>query len=69
MCFSMCNSPAHDVFEVRIKKEITDKVNEVKYLGIILDKSLKFDSQVKYICNKVRPNLRHIKLQNCTCMQ
>ena len=25
-------------------------MNKVKYLSIILDKNLKFDSQVKYIC-------------------
>ena len=35
------------LLEVRIKKEITDVVNEVKYLGFILDKNWKFDSQVK----------------------
>ncbi len=57
ICFSMHNRPEHDVFEVMINEEITDVVDEVKYRGIILDKHLKFDSQVKYICNKVRPNL------------
>ena len=29
----------------------------VKYLGILLDNNLKFDSQVKLICKKVGPNL------------
>ena len=36
-------------------------VNKVKYRGIILDKNLKFDSQVKYICKKVRPNLNCLR--------
>ena len=53
----MRNRPDHEVFQVRIKEEITEVVNEVKYLGIILDKHFKFDSQIKYICNKVKPNL------------
>ena len=57
LCFSVHNRPDHEVFQVRIKEEITEVVNEVKYLGIIIDKHLKFDSQVKYICNKIKPNL------------
>ena len=39
-------------------------MGEVKYLGIILDKNLKFEKQVKHICKKVKPNLncfRHIR--------
>ncbi len=37
-------------------------MNEVKYLGIILDKNLTFDSQVKNICKKVNMHL------NCFCI-
>lgn len=43
ICFSMRNRPDHDVFEVRIKDKIIEVVSEVKYLGIILDKCLKFE--------------------------
>ncbi len=62
MCFSIRNRPARDVFEVRLKNEVIEVVNEVMYLDIILDKNLKFDSQVKNICKKLKPNL------NCFCI-
>lgn len=57
MCFSIRNRPLSDIFEVQIKKEVIEVVNEVKYLGIILDNNLKFDNHVKYICKKVKPNI------------
>ena len=60
ICFSIRNRPDHEVFQVRIKEEITEVVNEVKYLGIILEKHLK--CQVKYICSKVKPNLNCFRL-------
>ncbi len=41
-----------DAFEVWIKNEVIEVVNEVKDLGIILHKNLKCDSQVKKICKK-----------------
>ena len=43
MCISIRNRPVNDLFEVKIKNEIITVVNEVKYLGIILDKNVKFD--------------------------
>lgn len=63
--------PVNELFDVRIKNEIIDVVNEVKYLGIILDKNVKFDRQVMHICKKVRPNLNRFcfirrDLSNCT---
>lgn len=61
MCMSIRNKPVNDLFEAKIKNEITTEVNEVKYLGIILDKNLKFDKQVQYICKKVKPNLNSFR--------
>uniref|UniRef100_A0A8C6PUA8 Reverse transcriptase domain-containing protein n=1 Tax=Nothobranchius furzeri TaxID=105023 RepID=A0A8C6PUA8_NOTFU len=57
ICFSMRNRPDQELFQVRIKEEIIEVRSDVKYLGIILDKHLKFDSQVKHVCNKVKTNL------------
>ena len=57
MCISIHKRPVNDLFEVKIKNEIITVVNEVKYLGIILDKNVKFDKQVHHICKKVKPNL------------
>lgn len=37
MCFSIRNRPARDVFKVWIKNELTEAVNEVKYLGILTE--------------------------------
>ncbi len=37
MCFSVRNRPARDVFKVWIKNELTEAVNEVKYLGILTE--------------------------------
>lgn len=47
MCFSMCNRPGNDAFDVRIKCEEIDAVNEFKHLGIILEKNL---SNLDCIC-------------------
>jgi hypothetical protein len=57
MCFSIRNRPINDVFEVLIKNELIESVNEVKYLGIIRDKNLKFVTQIKYVAKKVKLNL------------
>ena len=57
MCFSIRNRPITDVFEVRIKNELIESVNEVKYLGIILDQNLKFVTQIKYVAKKAKLNL------------
>ena len=64
MCISIRNRPGTDPFKVKIKNETISELSEVKYLGIILDKNLKFGKQVKHICKKVKPNLncfRHIR--------
>ena len=57
ICFSIRNRPISNIFEVQIKNEVIEAVNEVKYLGIILDKNLNFDNHVKHICKKVKPTI------------
>ena len=56
MCFSI-RRPITDVFKVRIKNDLIESVNEVKYLGIILDQNLKFVTQIKYVAKKAKLNL------------
>lgn len=57
MCFSIKKRPADTTFEVRLGNEMIQEVKETKYLGIILDENLKFQSQVKSLCKKLKSNL------------
>lgn len=57
MCFSINQRSPDSIFEVHLDHEPIHEVHEMKYLGIILDKHLKFQSQVNHVCRKVKSNL------------
>ncbi|XDV40688.1 hypothetical protein PO909_009720, partial [Leuciscus waleckii] len=61
VCFSIKTRPSDSTFEVSINNEIIQEVKETRYLGIILDNNLKFQSQVKNVCKKVKSNLNCLR--------
>lgn len=42
---------------VKLKDEILEMVNEIKYLGIIIDKNLNFSAHVDYVSRKAGAKL------------
>ena len=65
ICFSIKKQPATDSFNVVIKDELIKQVTEVKYLWMIWDSQLNFNSNEK-ICKKFKANLRCFKMiKNC----
>ena len=48
------------VTNLKIRNESINYVNEIKFLGIILDDKLKFSNHISNVCNKISKNLRNI---------
>lgn len=57
ICFSIRARSSESFFNVCINDEIVEEVKETKYLGVIIDNNLRFQSQVKRVCKKVKLNL------------
>ena len=62
MCFSIRKQGSLEHFEIKIRNEEIEEVNDFKFLGIILDPQLKFDKHVKKISKTVKTNLNCFKL-------
>lgn len=45
----------------KINNEVIEKVNEIKYLGFIIDKQLKFKEHMEYICKKIGKKIGFFK--------
>ena len=43
---------------MRINNVIIEKVNSIKYLGFIIDKELKFNDHMEFICKKIGEKIR-----------
>ena len=51
---------------ITIDGDLIERVHEFKYLGVILDESLNFDSHIKYIHNKASRKMGAIrKVREC----
>lgn len=46
---------------IRINDELIEKVNSIKYLGVVIDKHLKFTELVDYICKKIGKKIGYFK--------
>ncbi len=56
MCFSIRRKEMSG-FIIKINQKAIETVNNVKYLGVVLDSHLKFDMHVKRLCRTIRTNL------------
>ena len=55
----MVNLDSNIIF--KINNQIIEKVNQMKYLGVIIDKNLKFKNHIEYICKKIDKNISFFK--------
>lgn len=53
------NSDSNIIF--KINNQIIEKVNQIKYLGFIIDKNLKFKNHIDYICKKIGKKISFFK--------
>lgn len=44
-----------------VENEVIERVEEIKYLGIIIDSELRFESHIDYLCKKIAKKLGFIK--------
>ena len=60
-----------DEYELKIRNDAFQRVNVVKYLGIMIDDHLNFDDHLKYIVTKISRKVgitaRSTKLVNKNC--
>jgi hypothetical protein len=61
MCFSLKNKVL-DGFKIKIDQNEIKEVNEFKYLGVIVDSKLKFDSHIKKMSKTIKTNLSCFRL-------
>lgn len=57
MCFSIRTKGSLAIFKIKSQNEEIEKVNDLKFLGPILDPQLKFDKHVKKISKIAKTNL------------
>lgn len=53
------NTTSTEIF--RINNQIIEKVDQIKYLGFIIDKDLKFKTHIDYICKKIGKKIGFFK--------
>lgn len=54
MTFSNHCDTQPENFELLINKEVISRVDETKYLGVVLDKYMRWDSQIQYIIKRTK---------------
>ncbi len=62
MCFSIKKTSQSENLRVAMQGEEIEKVNEFKFLGVVLDSKLKFGKHVKKISKTIKSNLDCFKL-------